>query len=255
MPTQTNEPTQTETSADSSVAPFKENDLQLELVSGGVSAGFHLTKKGIVFHEDMTLEQWKAGLRLFKWAQHRIKLDFAAYVDWGEIKFTKEVVHSCLSQLEFDLPNVTQAININSVPPEIRESDLTAEHFVVLARAHLSKPKLIKWAKVASDQNLSANQLKVSIAHNEVVTTSTARQETHGIVSVHGVRAEMDIWLRRVGGAAGILKQDEANIREIIGELSLFVELHNALVAGLHKKKHRPRGRAKKTKHRVKRSK
>lgn len=219
-----------------------QTELQLMIVPpGGKVTGsvhpFTLTGSGIVIPESLTLEEWKEGLKLFKWAQTSLKLGFAGYISFGKAKFGKEVVDDALGQLEFEMPEVKQALDIGTVPDEMRHENLTAEHYIVLARADdLSKPKKVKWAKIAAEQNLTPPQLKASIAAGEVVSVDVARQQRHGIISIHGIRQEVDIWLNRVKGIDGILKMDDAHRQEILDLLKPIHDLYAAIKAGPKKK-------------------
>ena len=62
------------------------------------------------------------------------------------------------------------------------------------------------------------------------------RHPMGGLASVHGIRADFEIWLRRVGGLAGILKMPSDNIMEIIGEIqpigTLYLELGEKVFNG-----------------------
>src|SRR4051794_12653880 len=41
------------------------------------------------------------------------------------------------------------------------------------------------------------------------------RTAVSGVIGIHGIRQDFDIWLRRVGGAEGILKQDKEDVQEV----------------------------------------
>lgn len=165
-----------------------------------------------------------------------MKLGFAAYLAFGQ-RFGKEAVEGALAQLEFDMPDVKQALDINTVPPEMRHDNLSAEHYLVIARADdLPKKGKLKWAKIASEQNLSPVQLKASIAAGEVVDVAAARQQRHGIISIHGIRQEVDIWLNRVGGIEGILKMDKPHQDEILELIEPIANLYSQIKGGTKKK-------------------
>lgn len=199
---------------------------------------FTLTRTGIIIPDDLTENNWRDGLKLFKWAQTSLKLGFASYIAYGTAKFGRDKVSAALGQLEFDMPTVTQAMDINTVPDEIRYDNLTADHYIVLARSSdLTKAKKADWSRIASEQNLTPPQLKASIAAGEVVSVSVTRQQQHGIIGIHGIRQELDIWLNRVGGIDGILKMDQAHQDEILGEIERFADLYAQIKAGTGDKK------------------
>lgn len=197
---------------------------QLTLNFSGTS--ITLTDQGVVLKDDMTHEEWHEGLKIFKWAKLRLDLGFAGYLKFGEVKFGKEMVGSSLGQLEFDLGDVTTAMYVNTVPDKIRKDNLSAGHYVVLARAGITPKQMEKWSDIASEQSLSPSQLKASIQHGEVIDPSVVKQQTHGILTIHGISQEFDVWMRRVGGKEGIAKMSEEARDEIAGELEKFAELY-----------------------------
>lgn len=177
----------------------------------------------------MTFEEYKDGLKGWKLLKQKVDLVFSEFVEWGSLKFGREKVHHELSQLQFDLADVKKAIAISTVPAEMRHPNLTAEHYVALARSALPAKQKAKWAKTASQQSLTPSQLKASIEAGEVVTTPVARQQQHGIITVHGIAQEIKVWLNRVGGIEGIKKmspEDQSVIRDVLREAA---EVYNAL--------------------------
>ena len=62
------------------------------------------------------------------------------------------------------------------------------------------------------------------------VVPNSGKARTHGITTIHGIRMEFDIWLRRVGRLEGILKMDRQSRDDIVGELRAIAELHRALL-------------------------
>jgi len=165
---------------------------------------------------------------MFRWAQTSLKTGLADYIKFGEAKFGADKVGECITQLEFPLADITKAVDINSVPAGIRKQNLSAEHLVVLARADVTPKQQEKWAETAVKENLSAVQLKESIKQGTVVSAAVAAKNNHGVITIHGIRMEADIWLRRMGGLEGIAKLGKEERDEIIGETQLFVDIHKA---------------------------
>ena len=159
----------------------------------------------------------------------------ADYVRQGKIKYGDIAVDTAMGQLEFDLPTVKAIVNINSVPASLREHNLEADHYVVLAKAALTPQQREKWAKTAADQNLTASTLKASINAGEVQTPAQAKSKNHGVASPHGLNAEFAIWLRRVDGVKGILKMGPGYAEDIIRELLPMWELVTELKEKLAK--------------------
>jgi hypothetical protein len=205
--------------------------IELSIHGGLDHTKFRLTASGIDIDQDITFEQWHEGLGLFKWMQSKMKIGFSDYVSFGRIKFGKERTEESLAQLEFDMPTVKAALEIGTVPLELRKPGLEAEHFVVLARSQLSAKQQVKWAETASLQKLSPNQLKHSIDAGEVVTTTVARSRQTGTISLKGIRQEFDIWLRRMDGIEGIRRASIEVQEDLLSDLQAFHELYMALVS------------------------
>lgn len=165
---------------------------------------------------------------MFRWAQLNLKVGLADYIKFGELKFGADKCSEAITQLEFPLADITKAVEINSVPPKLRKHGLSAEHLVVLARADVTPAKQAEWAETAVKENLTPVQLKESIKQGTVVSASVASKNNHGVITIHGIRMETEIWLRRMGGLEGIAKLNEDERMEIMGETKLFVDIHRA---------------------------
>ena len=66
-------------------------------------------------------------------------------------------------------------------------------------------------------------------------TPAQIKSKNHGIASVHSVRAEFDIWYRRMEGVKGIMKLGEGYPESIIRELLPIWELVSELKEKLAK--------------------
>lgn len=198
--------------------------LHVSLREGGETK-IHFTKEGVNLDEDLTFEEYRDGLRVLKDMRDRSTLMLADYKRAGEVKFGKVAVDNAMGQLEFDMPTVNAILDINSVPASLRKYNLSGDALIVLKKADLTPAKREQWAKTAAEQNLSPSTLKASISEGEVVTPAQAKSKNHGIASVHGVRADFDIWYRRVNGVKGILRMGEGYPEDIIRELMPIYEL------------------------------
>lgn len=184
----------------------------------------HITEHGVELSEGLEFEEYCDGLKAIKNLHNRSKLVLADYVRQGKIKFGDIAVDTAMGQLEFDLPTVKAIVNINSVPASLREHNLEADHYVVLAKAALTPQQREKWAKTAADQNLTASTLKASINAGEVQTPAQAKSKNHGIASFHGINAEAGILLRRIGGIAGVKRMGDGYAEDIARELVELID-------------------------------
>jgi hypothetical protein len=206
------------------------NDSKTELYfASGAGKAFSITETGIKIREDLTFEEWRNGLKAFRWAQINLNVALADYLKFGEIKFGAERASEAVTQLEFPLADITKAVYIGSVPEGIRKHKLSPEHLVVLAKSGVKPREMERWAKTTVEHNLSPIQLKESIKLGEVVSDSVAKKNTHGIITIHGIRMEAEIWLRRLGGVNGLKALGPEEKGEIAREVSLFLEIHDAV--------------------------
>lgn len=231
--------------------PTETNPNQLELVISDntqENLGFKITadlQPLVIIDGEMSLDKFRIGLKALKQVKGQIRMAEAAYINWGIVKFGKEIVETELSQLEFDLQDVKSIIAIGTIPPDIYQPHLNADHYIVLARAELTDKQRAKWAKKASDQRLSPAQLKASIRMGEVVS-GTQTEKTHGLVSLVGIRQDFDIWYRRVKGVAGIKRMEFDAQKEVISDLKPFHELYLKLDEAMKAPKPAKKAKAKK---------
>src|SRR5262245_13677175 len=198
---------------------YTNNQIELAIVKGQESGLFKLTQTGIEISPDLTFEQWYELLCWIKWAREKLTIGLADVIAYGAAKFTIERVNQAMEQLEFELPMVKAAIAINSIPLDWRYPDLTADHYVELARSNLAKKEKAKWAKTAAELKLTPSQLRLSMAEGEVIDTAAARQLSTGVITIPGIRQEFDVWMHRVGGIEGVTKMDFDTKQEIFEEL------------------------------------
>ena len=210
------------------------NHLDLALL-GGV----RLTDTGLTISESTTYEQWMEGLKMFQWMKARLSIGLSDYISWGRAKFGAEKTMDALEQLEFPMQDVKAAVAIASVPVELRHPELTGEHYAILAKKQkdFSPDVLKQWASTAAKEHLTPPQLKASIDAGVVVTTATANQLNHGIITPHGIRGSFDIWCRRVGGVKGVLAMNAQAVEEIKSQFDPILEFCTALNAGLQNRK------------------
>lgn len=197
--------------------------------------GVTTTETGISIPEDISYEDWLRGLTSLKWLGDNLPVALSHYIKFGERKWGHEKTSTALAQLEFDLPDITTAMNIASVPEDVRKPNLDSAHYVVLAKSGLKKAQIAKWAQTASEQNLTPSRLKASIAAGAVVSKDVANQQLHGVVTIQGIRGEFELWLRKVGGVAGIVEMGEDAASDVLEELRLFRDTHETLGRRLNK--------------------
>lgn len=229
------------------------NQLTINLSANGTepTSIFRIDGKQLIIPEDLSWEQYVTGMNLFKSMKSDVTLYHAQFVKYGHLKWGADKVNECMTQLEFLLDDARKAIDIASIPDAVRHENLKAEHYIELSRAKLTPKQQAKWAKTASEQNLTPSRLKESIKQGEVVPQSSADSKRHGVLSLHGISMELEVWLRRVGKGDLKLGLEElankpADQRKMLAEqIKLAVDIHKALTEA---PKRQPRSRKAKSK-------
>ena len=62
------------------------------------------------------------------------------------------------------------------------------------------------------------------MAEGEIVDKAAAKALNHGLITIHGIRQQFDLWLKKMGGIEGVLKRDQDAIEEIMGEIDEIVD-------------------------------
>lgn len=177
-------------------------------ITTGLSAGaklrenriFHLTPMGVEFTGEMTLEQWREGMRLlqmFEAAGTLWKVDFVAE---GARRFGEETVQATFAELEFLQTDVQQIYALRTLDRGARRPELTPQHYWALAAHRLTAEKQREWADRAVEHKLSAAQLDKSIAAGRVMTKAELGNGSgrgSGIANPHGIRHAFDLWFKQ----------------------------------------------------------
>lgn len=218
------------------------------------SKAFQILDGKLILSDDMDWAEYVNGMSFFKRLTDDLKLYRSQYVAFGHLKFGKDKVNNCMAQLEFELEDVRKDIEVASIPDEVRQDGLKAEHYTTLARSGLKKPQMAKWAKIAAEKNLTPGQLKASIATGEVVTESQARAQNSGILSLHGIAMELEIWLRRAGGLDELRKKPADQRAMLADQIKIACDIHAALTAATKAKAPRKPTKGSKTAKRAKKA-
>lgn len=200
--------------------------IELQVVQGETSGLFKINAAtgSVEFSEDISFEQWREVLRLAKTIKRKAAIIVADCIIFGTPKWGSKAVDDALEQLEFESILVKSAVAVTCIPSNVRYPHLDPDHYSVLSKSKLPKKEMIKWAKIASEQRLSPSQLSISMVQGEVVDPSTTKHLNTGVTTVHGIRQDFDVWVRRVGGIDGVRSMNSEMQGEILEELSAIVE-------------------------------
>ncbi len=196
---------------------------ELAVTLGPESGKVTLSETGLAFADDCSIEQWREVVKVIKMAKTKLNLWLGDAYSFATTKWGQETADAELGQFELNLSDVRAAIAINTVPRELRYANLSSEHYIELSKAP-DKKKQIKWARIASEQNLTPTQLRFSIIENEVVDMAAAKQLKSGVVTIQGIRQSFDVWLRKVGGIDGVQGMEKDHQEEILNELDEIID-------------------------------
>jgi hypothetical protein len=152
----------TETDTTETEPTNNSSPIELSIVQGETSGIFKIDPRlgSIEFSEDISYDQWKEVLRLARTVRRKAAIMVADCISIGVKKWGRKKVDEALEQLELEVTLVKTAVAINSIPYEIRQENLDAEHYIELSRAQLTKAKAIRWARIAGEQRLTPAQLR-----------------------------------------------------------------------------------------------
>lgn len=218
--------------------------IELSIVHGATSGIFKVDPDtgSTELADDLSFDQWKEILRLTRTARRKVAVIVADCISYGLKRWGPAKVDEALEQLELEATLVKTARMVSKVPKTLRFEHLDAEHYVELQKADLPRKEAIRWARIASDQRLTATQLRLSIVEGEVVDRSVAQEQRSGVFTVQGLRQTFDIWLRRVGGLDGVKKLSTDHQIEIMEELDAIIEFGVQLSDHLHELEAAERG-------------
>ena len=178
---------------------------------------------GLVFHGEMTLEQWQQLLALFRRIRNQFHFALADMIAYGRENFGEQQVAETLEQLEFDIQDTLRGAAISTLPHGSRRETLTSEHHYVAAKADLSTASRAGWLKTAEKEKLTALELQHSIEAGQVVKANTSlagRGRGTGIATIEGVLFMYKQWERQVSETDPIEDWEPERKRRFLDEVA-----------------------------------
>jgi len=198
---------------------------------------FEVTRRGIRFPGDLKWPQYAELVRAWKEIGEAHELGLANLVMYGQQRFGPEKVEALFHQLEFDLADFHRALAIGQIPLDLWSDGLTSEHLYILGTIK-DIAERNKWRLACEKHDMDAFTLKRSIDAGRVLTAKeleTKRGSGTGIVTIHGIRHEFDLWQRTVGGeqaiAAFSLDEKRALLRELQAPGEMYLKLKDEIGA------------------------
>jgi hypothetical protein len=176
------------------------NDQKLTVYMGvqdgpDTTVGIELSDSTLTFKEDTTRAQWReVGIMLAK-ASNASTRWIASWRRFGAVKFGEDVVELESGQLLFPSMALAQAKQLEMLPEEVFEMGISPQHAKVLSEECSGPADISRWAKTALKENLTAGELRASIADGRIVRRSDGESKGGGsLPTVHGVRGLFDRW-------------------------------------------------------------
>ena len=188
----------------------------------GVGKGrrFDITPRGIIFHGEMSWEQYTDMIRGLKLTKDAYNFLLATGVRYGKEKFGIEKIDQLFMDLAFDHQDATRALGVGQLTFDfVGRLKLDAEHLWVLASCLPDdEAAQAKWAAAVEKHDLSAIALKRSIEAGRVLSSKELEQQSGrgsgGLGFLDGLKMAYDQWSRRLGGRKAILELAPEKKRE-----------------------------------------
>ena len=205
----------------------------------GLSAGAKLrngrrisyTTLGAEFDPNMTEEQWVEFGRLLKLFRDAGNFYTADWMAFGHRRFGQQKVDEALSQLQFDMGDVTKAMTTGLLPAADRVDGLTTEHHYVVGifmeKNSLTETEAAEWLKIAKREKLTAMELQKSIEAGAVVRVQKSEGHTNrdGFFTIHGINTLFSRWKKNVEKKAPIDDMPIEQKRQIYEEIKPIGEM------------------------------
>lgn len=195
----------------------------VELAIAGSQSKFALTESGLQIKSELTLDEYRSLLSMFKVFADRYNLNFAGAIHYGEIHFGTAAVQDMLVQLEFPHVKVSRAMSIAGLLGDQLElkfetfTGLTDEHYAILGREFKDHDGLVsKWAGLAQEHQLTPRALVRSIEKGAVVTDAELKGTKDSTLAYFDeMELAFRMWLHRVGGEERVLGLEQEHLRDL----------------------------------------
>lgn len=192
-------------------------------------AALVMVDHGLKILRPLTLDEWRAAMRTLKETRERFVSVLADLIRYGRETYGDDEIKVTLEQLEFAAEDEQRALALGQLTLDFRsEHGLTTEHYYVLSKANLDAAGRERWASIAQNEGLSANELKHSIEKGTVVRQSAIDKLSgtgSGVITIQGVIFGLRRWEKKVGGEETILMWPPEQRRQVLDELKPISDL------------------------------
>jgi hypothetical protein len=210
------------------VSPPQARVEENEIIIQG-EAALIMVDHGLRIVRPLTLDEWRAAMRTLKATRERFVSVLADLIRYGRETYGDDEIKVTLEQLEFAAEDEQRALALGQLTLDFRsDHGLTTEHYYVLSKANLDGPGRERWAIVARNEGLTANELKHSIEKGTVVRQPALDQLSGtgtGTMTIQGVIFGLRRWEKKVGGEETILMWPIEQKRQLLEELKPVADL------------------------------
>lgn len=195
----------------------------------GLGRRFEISDRGIKFRGVMPIDQYRDLLGGLKSVKDHYAMCLATAVRYGKEHLGIEAVEQILLELGFDHQDAVRALGVGQLTFDFAETDLSAEHLWVLARSFPDNPeKQAEWRAKVQKHGLSALALSRSIDAGRVILDEDLSQQSGrnsgGLGFLHQLRAQCEVWERRLGGRQNLLSLEPEMRREWLENDGQYME-------------------------------
>lgn len=193
-----------------------------------------LTEHGIRIHRPLTWEEWREVMSSLRTVKKTYISALADLTRHGREQFGDDQVAKALEQMEFEWSDASKAGTVSNLPLDLRsEFRLSSEHAYVLASRYPDDHEQQRhWAALTAKHDLTALELKTSIAEGRIVRQSDIEARAGhapGIPTVQGVRFQFDKWSRSLGDLDTLTRKPTEEKKRILETLKPIVEFARQL--------------------------
>lgn len=201
---------------------------KLELVTK-----FHFTETGLIIDDNTTKEEWAQGMNMLCRVKEKLEFYVGDAVAFGVEKYGKDQVREYFAgQSVFSFESAMQDALIASCWTK-RLSELDMDYYRVVnkwkQKGKITKTESDWWLKRAIAENLTANDLNMSIAKGDIVRGIERENESLPTIEAFIVLCER--WKQRLDSIDPIEKWDAERAKRCLQKLKPVGDIIKTLVA------------------------
>jgi hypothetical protein len=187
-----------------------------------------ISDHGAQITKELNFNEWREQVEFFQKAKDHYLNNLSSLFRYGNKKFGAKKVATVLDQLEFNLNDANKALAIATLDEEFKQTHgLTAEHYFILSSLETEEERE-KWAKLSQENNLSALELKKSIANGAVITQQEIEDKLgsgSSILTIQGISFQFNQWQKKNGGEEKLLELSQEKRKRLLEQMEPMLDL------------------------------